>query len=140
MTVRPDVRELLTAGYGDRTIARRLNVSIGSVERAREALALPAGRPGPKATGSPEDLFWRRAEPTDDGHLLWPTYTPRNGSVIKHNNIRWSVHRIAFRIGHGRAPQGRVSTGCDRPGCVHPRHVEDEQMRNQYAAIFGGVS
>jgi hypothetical protein len=140
MTVRADVVELLAAGYGDRTIARRLNVSIGSVERARVILRVPGGRPGPKPTASREDLFWRRTQPTPDGHLLWPTYSPRNGAVIKHGGTRWSVHRIAFRIGHGREPQGRVTTGCDRPGCVHPRHVEDQPMRTQYDAIFGGVS
>lgn len=140
MTIRADVTELLHAGYGDRTIARQLAVSIGSVERARALLKLPAGRPGPKATSSPADLFWRRAQPTDDGHLLWPVYTPRNGAVIKHGGLRHSVHRTAFRIGHGREPEGRVTTGCDREGCVHPRHVEDQAMRNQYTAIFGEAS
>lgn len=137
MTVRPDIAELLAAGYGDRTIARQLNVPVGTVGHARTVLAIPAGRPGPKPTNSPEDLFWRRAQPIDGGHLLWPAYTPRNGSVIKHGGIRHSVHRIAFRIGHGREPVGRVLTGCDRAGCVHPRHVEDQRMRNQYTAIFG---
>jgi hypothetical protein len=140
MTGRADVIELLTAGYGDRTIARRLAVSIGSVERARTRLGLPHGRPGPKATHSPEDLFWRRAQPTGDGHLLWPAYSPRNGAVIKHGGLRHSVHRIAFRIGYGRTPDGRVTTGCDRPGCVHPRHVEDQTMRRQYTAIFGAAA
>lgn len=139
MTVRPDVAELLHAGYGDRTIARRLAVTVPAVEHARATLNLPAGRPGPKATSTPADLFWRRTQPTGDGHLLWPAYTPRNGSVIKHGGIRHSVHRLAFRIGHGREPEGRVTTGCDRPGCVHPRHVEDQRMRTQYNAIFGAA-
>lgn len=137
MTVRPDVAELLHAGYGDRTIARRVSVSIGYVERARRTLGIPAGRPGPKASESPADLFWRRAQPTSDGHLLWPGYTPRNGAVIKHDGVRHSVHRTAFRAGHGREPVGHVTTGCGVPGCVHPRHVEDQPMRAQYHAIFG---
>ncbi|MFI1562148.1 hypothetical protein ACH4ZX_03640 [Streptomyces sp. NPDC020490] len=135
--VRADVAELLHAGYGDRTIARQLDLTISTVERARARLGIPPGRPGPKPTHSPEDLFWRRAQPTDDGHLLWPTYTPQNGAVIKHGGQRHSVHRIAFRIGHQREPEGRVTTGCDRAGCVHPRHVEDQAMRATYTAIFG---
>ncbi|MFF7130339.1 hypothetical protein [Streptomyces sp. NPDC008240] len=137
MTVRPDVAELLHAGYGDRTIARRLNVPVPTVERGRAALALPAGRPGPKPTSSPEDLFWRRAQPTSDGHLLWPAYNSRHGAVIKHGGRRHSVHRIAFRLGQGREPEGRVTTGCNRQGCVHPRCVEDQRMRNQFNQIFG---
>jgi hypothetical protein len=140
MNIRSDVAELLAAGYGDRTIARQLSVSIGSVERARAALDIPPGRPGPKATSDPADLFWRRAVPTPDGHLLWPTYTPRNGAVIKHGGIRHSVHRVAFRIGNGREPEGRVTTGCGVEGCVHPRCVEDQPMRNQYNLIFGEVT
>ncbi|MET8766368.1 hypothetical protein [Streptomyces sp. NPDC004658] len=137
MSVRADVEELLRAGYGDRTIARRLNLTQPSVARARAALGIPAGRPGPKAPDSPEGVFWRRAEPTDDGHLLWPGYDPQHGAHLRHNYARYSVHRIAFRIGNQREPDGRVMTGCDRVGCVHPAHVEDQRMRNQYNAIFG---
>lgn len=137
MSVRADVAELLHAGYGDRTIARQLAVSIGYVERARTRLALPSGRPGPKTAGTPEDLFWRRTTPTPDGHLLWPGYTPRNGAYVKHGGRRHSVHRLAFRLGRGRDPVGRVMTGCQQEGCVHPRHVEDQPMRDQYQQIFG---
>jgi hypothetical protein len=140
MTVRADVAELLHAGYGDRTIARQLGVTEPSVAEARGELGLASGRPGPKATDSIEDRFWRRAQPTDDGHLLWPVYTARNGSVIKHGGGKRSVHRVAFQIGNGREPQGHVTSGCGRTGCVHPRHVEDQLMRNQYNAIFGSVS
>jgi hypothetical protein len=140
MTVRPDIAELLAAGYGDRTIARQLGVTIRYVEHARATLGIPAGRPGPKTAGTPEDLFWRRAQPTPDGHLIWPAYSPRNGAHVKHGGSRHSVHRIAFRLGHGREPVGRVETGCGRTGCVHPRHVEDQPMRNQYTAIFGSAA
>ncbi|MFD8234053.1 hypothetical protein ACFV20_19495 [Streptomyces sp. NPDC059696] len=139
MNVRADVAELLHAGYGDRTIARRLNVTEPSVTDARAALNLPAGRPGPKATDTIEDRFWRRAQPTDDGHLLWPAYDATYGSVIKHGGKSRSVHRVAFRIGNGREPRGHVTSGCGRTGCVHPRHVEDRAMRNQYNAIFGAT-
>lgn len=137
MTVRPDIAELLHAGYGDRTIARRLSIPVSVVERARTLLHIPPGRPGPKATSRVDDLFWRRAQPTDDGHLLWPTYTPRNGAVIKHGGRRHSVHRTAFRIGNSREPEGHVTTGCGVEGCVHPRHVEDQRMHNQFNQIFG---
>ncbi|MGW5616219.1 helix-turn-helix domain-containing protein [Streptomyces sp. NPDC003877] len=140
MTVRADVAELLRAGYGDRTIARRLGVSERRVRRARAELGLPAGRPGLKATDTIEDRFWRRAQPTDDGHLLWPAYAAHYGAVIKHDGGKQSVHRVAFRIGNGREPQGHVTSGCGRTGCVHPRHVEDQAMRNQYNAIFGAAS
>lgn len=138
--VRADVAELLAAGYGDRTIARRLNVTQPSVAKARAILNMPAGRNGPKPAGTPEDKFWQRAQPTPDGHLLWPSYTSRNGAHITHNYDRYSVHQLAFRIGNGREPRGRVLTGCGVEGCVHPRHVEDQPMRQQYNAIFGAAA
>lgn len=137
MTVRADVAELLRAGYGDRTIARRLNIPQPDVRRARTMLGLPPGRPGTKPPATPEDVFWRRAQPTDDGHLMWPGYSPDYGAHITHEGCHHSVHRLAFRIGNQREPEGRVLTGCGRPGCVHPRHVEDRLMRTQYNAIFG---
>jgi hypothetical protein len=140
VSVRLDVAELLRAGYGDRTIARRLNITQPNVARARAELGIPAGRPGPKTTDTPEGAFWRRAQPTNDGPLLWPAYDPKHGAHLTHNYDRYSVHRVAFRIGNQREPEGRVTTGCDRPGCVHPRHVEDQRMRNQFNAIFGAAS
>ncbi|MFJ5967933.1 hypothetical protein [Streptomyces sp. NPDC093060] len=137
MNVRPDVAELLHAGYGDRTIARRLNLPQPAIAIARATLELPAGRPGPKAPDSPEGCFWRRVQPTDDGHLLWPGYSPKHGAHITHDGIQYSIHRIAFRIANQREPEGRVLTGCHQPGCVHPQHVEDQRMRNQFNQIFG---
>jgi hypothetical protein len=141
MTVRPDVAELLHAGYGDRTIARRAGVSIGTVTRARAALALSPGRPGPKGPATPEDLFWLRARLLDDGHMEW-TGTIHRGTTptLRHGGRRYTAYRVAFGIAHQREPQGRVEPGCDRRGCVHPRHVEDQAMRTQYTAIFGAAA
>ncbi|WP_199572679.1 hypothetical protein [Streptomyces murinus] len=137
MSARLDVEELLRAGYGDRTIARRLGVAEKSVTRARAALRMAAGRPGPKGSTSPEDAFWRRAQPTDDGHLLWPGFDRGNGARVRCDGRLYSVHRIAWHISHQREPAGRVLSGCGRIGCVHPAHVEDQTMRTQYTAIFG---
>jgi hypothetical protein len=145
MTVRADVAELLTAGYGNRSVARQLAISIGTVRRARTSLDLPPGRPGPKRHGSVEDLFWLRVRPTDDGHMQW-TGTVHQGTtpVLRHAGRRYRAYRIAFRIAHHREPVGRVEPGCGRRGCVHPRHVEDRPMRQRteatFAAIFGEAS
>ncbi|MFE1205688.1 hypothetical protein ACFW5V_28790 [Streptomyces sp. NPDC058762] len=140
MTVRADVAELMRAGYGDRTIARRLNVSIGTVRRARAELQMPAGQPGPKSYGTPADVFWQRARPVDGGHMEW-TGTVHQGTIpsLRHGGRRYSAYRVAFSIAHHRAPVGRVEPGCGHPGCVHPRHVEDRTIRATYTAIFGGT-
>lgn len=126
MTVRPDVAELLRAGYGDRTIARRLAVTIPSVTAARTELGLPKARGGTKAADSVEDLFWRRVKPVDGGHFEWAGNRSSRGTPVIHwNRHNLSAYRIAFRIRHGRDPEGYGHTTCDYDGCVAPDHVAD---------------
>ncbi|WHM30277.1 hypothetical protein OH540_09600 [Streptomyces sp. BPPL-273] len=135
---RAAIEQLLRAGYGDRTIARRLGVTIGTVRRTRTLLRLPAGRPGPKAHGTPADVFWSRAKPVDGGHMEW-TGTVHSGTTpsLRHGGHRYSAYKVAFTLAHGREPVGRTQPGCGHPGCIHPQHLEDQTLRNQYTAIFG---
>lgn len=141
MNVRSDIAELLRAGWSGRKIAAHCQVSISSVRKAREALNLPAHKPGPTPAGTVEDLFWRRVEFTVDGHILWPNASV--GIRTGHDGPRISAARLAFRIRHQREPVGKVTPGCGRARCVAPAHVEDRPMRDalntQYTAIFGGV-
>ncbi|MFE9736169.1 hypothetical protein ACFYO9_37585 [Streptomyces sp. NPDC005863] len=138
MNTRNAIIELLHANYSDKAIERQLHVSRRRARDLRTELGLPRHKPGPTPASSPEEVLWRRAQPTDDGHLLWPSYASTHGSWIRHGGQRHSVHHIAFRIGNGREPIGRVTTGCGRDGCIHPDHVEDQPMRDTYRAIFGG--
>ncbi|MFJ9029767.1 hypothetical protein ACIRQP_14785 [Streptomyces sp. NPDC102274] len=137
--IRADIAELLHAGLSDRAISRQLQLRTSRIRAAREILGLPPHRPGPTPAATPEDLFWRRAVPTDDGHLLWPGATQGSGARIRHGQERYSPYRIAFRLRYGREPVGKVTSGCTHAGCVAPDHVEDRPMREQYAAIFGGA-
>lgn len=136
MNTQAAIERLLRAGYSDKAIARELRVHRRRPRDLRRQLGLPQVKPGPAPAASIEDLFWRRAQPTPDGHLLWPSWDPKHGAAIRHNGRKQSAHRIAFRIGNQREPQGRVTSGCGQPGCVHPQHVEDQPMRQLYTAIF----
>ncbi|GAA4823854.1 hypothetical protein [Streptomyces ziwulingensis] len=140
MSTQTAIELLLRAGYSDKAIERQLNVSRRRARDLRQQLGLPNRKPGPTAAATVEDLFWRRAQPTRDGHLMWPGYDPQHGAGIRHNGRRQSAYRVAFRIRYGREPVGRVEPGCGQAGCVHPRHVEDRPMRQQYRAIFGEVA
>ena len=114
MSVRPDIAELLHAGYGNRTIARQLAVPTATVEQARTALNLPKARRGIKPASSPEDLFWRRTQPTNDGHLKWTGNRNTKGTpTIKWGGRNLSAYRVAYQIRHGAEPD-RI------------RHVGDE--------------
>ncbi|MFI2426552.1 hypothetical protein ACH5A7_21060 [Streptomyces sp. NPDC018955] len=139
MSVRPDVAELLRAGYGDRTIARQLSVSIGSVTRARVELGLPKARGGIKKAASVEDLFWRRAVPREDGHVDWDGNRNAKGTpALNWNGDRYSGLRVAYRIRHGHDPQGYAFTACEHAGCVAPGHVGDSAVTARPAHHAGG--
>lgn len=126
MTPRPDVAELLHAGFGDRTIARQLAVTISSVTAARTSLGLPKAQGGIKRAASVEDLFWRRTQPTDDGHLHWDGHRTSNSTPGIHwNGAMHSALRIAYRIRTGHDPEGYAHVTCQHPGCVAPQHVDD---------------
>jgi hypothetical protein len=138
---RAQITELLQAGGTDRGIERHLGVSKRQVRKIRQELGIPPHLPGNPLRGQTlEDAFWRRVVPTDDGHLLWPYYRPGRTCLLKHRDRNHSAHKIAFRLAYKREPVGLVRTGCGTPGCVHPRHVDDQAMRDQYAEIFGGPS
>ncbi|MFE2140242.1 hypothetical protein ACFXA3_00480 [Streptomyces sp. NPDC059456] len=133
MTPTAAIRELLYAGYSNGAIVRQLNVSHVRVKKIRADLGLPVHKPGPTPAGSLEDLFWRKAQPTDDGHLLWPGKT---GGLSTADGKHLAA-RVAFRIRYRREPVRQVLPDCGREGCVHPDHVADLPMRKTYAAIFG---
>ncbi|MGY0023712.1 hypothetical protein ACVHNB_32680 [Streptomyces sp. YJ-C3] len=146
MKIRADVAELLRAGLSDRAIARELGVDARlTVAPARTALGIPKARPGKPPAASAEDLFWRRTQPVDDGHILWTGSRDYTGTPsLRHGGRNLSALRIAFRLKHAREPEGHVTPTCDRDGCVAPAHTEDRRIRERtnttFAAIFGEVS
>jgi hypothetical protein len=134
------IAELLYAGVSNHNIAAELGISHRHIADTRTLLGLPDARTI-KGPASPEDLYWRRTRPADDGHLEWTGHRNNTGVPVLHTAGRmYTARRVAFRIRWGREPIGRVTSGCEHDGCVHPDCVEDQPMRDQYAAIFGEVA
>lgn len=130
--VRPDVAELLAAGYGDRTIARQLGVTANSVTRARTELGLPKARGGNKTAASAADLYWRRTRPAGDGHLDWAGHRTSKGTpTVNWGGHQHTAYRIAYRIATGQGPKGYVHAICDHAGCVAPAHMADNQTERR---------
>lgn len=142
--VRADVAELLRAGYSDRAIGRQLNTDPKAVSAARAALSLPKARPGKKPAATAEDLFWRRVQPTDDGHMEWTGYSIGGTPALRHGGRHHTAYRIAYRIATGRDPEGNARPSCGRDHCVKPGHHADRADRERekrvdalYDGIFG---
>ncbi|MEU9333186.1 hypothetical protein AB0D49_08470 [Streptomyces sp. NPDC048290] len=149
MKVRQDIAELLRAGTPQSRICRQLHVAPRTVQRTREVLGMPAPRCGPPDTyASVEDAYRSNSHPIDGGHMRWTGPADTTGHPrLNFRQRRLSVRQVAFRLHHGREPQGRLSVGCDMPHCVAGGHLEDQQIREAnrradaaFTSIFGGVS
>ncbi|MFI9598871.1 hypothetical protein ACIHCX_03150 [Streptomyces sp. NPDC052043] len=123
---RAAIAELLRAGYGDRTIARQLNVTAATVTQTRRELGLPPARAGNKPAATVEELFWRRTRPIDGGHLEWTGHRSSKGvAAVKWQKTDHTARRIAYRIRHNTDPTGYAHAVCDYDGCVAPAHIAD---------------
>lgn len=147
IVIREDIADMLRAGHTQVHIVRTLRVAPITVQRTREALRLPAPKPGPRPPASFEDAFRAHAVPTEDGHARWtgPISSSNVPATWMSNKFR-SAYRIAFELHHGREPVGRVKVACGMPLCVAGAHLDDRQIREAnrradtaYAAIFGGA-
>lgn len=147
MNIREDIAGMLRAGHTQIHIVRTLHVAPITVQRTREALGLPAPKPGPRPPASFEDVFRAYATPAEDGHVRWTgAVSSSNVPAAWMSNKFRSAYRIAFELHHGREPIGRVKVACGTPVCVAGGHLEDRQIReanrradNAFDAIFGGT-
>jgi hypothetical protein len=119
-------------------IARKLGVSRPTVGNVRKAIGLPAPPQGqPPVYPSIEDAYRAHAVPREDGHVEWTGLrTGGHAPMVKHCHDSESAYRIAFRLHHGRDPQGLVYPACDTEGCVAGAHVEDTPMRRARKRTF----
>lgn len=137
MNTHAAIEKLLRAGHGNKAIAKRVRVRHQTVAAIRAELGIPSLVQPTKATYR-EDAFWQRTQPVDGGHLNWTGHYNSTGvPCLRTTTGMVTAYRIAFRIRWQRDPQGPVKPGCGMGRCVHPDHVEDQPMRQQYQAIFG---
>jgi hypothetical protein len=116
-----------------RAVQDALGVSNTVVRRIRREEGIPLHGPGPKPE-TVEQTFARRVQATADGHLIWPGESLAIGTI---DGAHMSIRRWVFRKKYHRQPVGKVTADCGVAFCVHPDHIEDRTMREQYSAIFG---
>lgn len=103
-----------------------------------------APRPRRRSLRSLEGAFRARTEGAEGGHVRWTGTTSHATPAVWWAGSTYSAYRVAFRIHHGREPEGQVRPGCGVSLCVAGAHVEDRPMRQRstslYAAIFGDAA
>lgn len=119
-TERQRLRKQATGHLTDRDYMARL--AAAAVDRAYD-------QPRRTNTRSYHSVYTKQAVPGDDGHTTW-----RGSLSTTFHGRPISAAQIAFRVGHGRAPEGIVRPTCGRAGCVTPRHLADGRMRREEVA------
>jgi hypothetical protein len=95
-----------------------------------------ARRPVPQ---SPEEAFRLHTQETDDGHVLWTGPNYRRGPGLPWRGTTLSPARIAFRLHHGRDPEGNVTAACTVPLCVAGPCLQDKPMRQKADKLFKSI-
>lgn len=72
-----------------------------------------------------EERLRARLVETDEGCLLWTGTRRENGyGVIVENRVRFSVHRVAWELAHGRIRKGKVVRHrCGERACANVEHL-----------------
>jgi hypothetical protein len=135
---RADIIALLQDGHSDKYIARTLHVGPARPREIRAELGLPkTARP----SGLTLEQKWAtHARSVTGGHVRWTGGLRGCTPNLVHRNRNYSARRVAFELGHGRPPVGRVMPGCGQSWCVAPEHATDASMRRAdalFSTIFG---
>lgn len=136
-----DIMALLREGHSNAEIGRRLRTSANRVGRVRRNAGLPNWQPGSSLTL--EQRWEADARPVSGGHVRWAGQLRGVTPNLIHHKQNYSARRVAFRLGHGREPVGRVLTGCGLSWCVAPGHTTDRPMRRAdrvYSVLFGSAA
>lgn len=137
---RADILALIREGHSNRYIGRALHTNPKRAARIRAEEDLP---PAERRQGLTVEQKWATyAKPAEGGHMRW-TGRLRDGTPnLVHQHVNHSARRIAFRLGHGREPVGRVLPDCRVSWCIAPGHTTDQVVRRAddlYTAIFGST-
>ena len=79
--------------------------------------------PKPRPTGLQAALA-QQSITLPDGHVMWTGSNP-----VRVQGICYTPGQVAWQATYGTAPEGRLSTGCDQPGCIAPSHLLDPARR-----------
>lgn len=135
------ITELLHQGLTNAAIVRELHCDVHRVARIRHQLGI-ANVPIQPLTL--EQKWAARTRPVEGGHLEWTgeRQSTSGTPVLRYREKSYSPAAVAFRIRHGRDPQGYTYAECGLHHCVDPDHVDDEpgraRTREQLRYLTGG--
>lgn len=88
----------------------------------------------PRPVNTHQSVWNDRHRLLDDGHIGWTGAVP-----IHIAGGYYTPQQISFRIDRGRPPAGVVRRTCEVEGCVHPKHLRDQQERDAARRAAAGA-
>ena len=92
---------------------------------------------GGKPRQSLQILDMIAAHGDSDECLIWPYKLrtgPFNYGEVQHETTRWRVHRLAYKLVHGRIYRHlEVLHSCDCPPCFNPKHLRQGTQADNLA-------
>ncbi|MFJ1664829.1 Trp family transcriptional regulator [Streptomyces bottropensis] len=147
--IHDQVAGMLRAGATYSQIRNTLRVSSRVIAAARRTHSIKLA-PGRQRDRTPADTLALYSAPTGDGHTHWTGPWAGRKPQLWHTGRAHSALRIAFRLHHGREPQGRVTRGnqgCEDPQCITGAHLADDRIRaarhradQAFEQIFGSTA
>lgn len=123
---REQIIEALKAGKSNTAISRELRADKARVRQIRAELGVEPHVHIPQPL-TLEEKWAVNTRPVDGGHLEWTgeRRTASRTPVLRYWPKTYSPAAIAFRMKHGRDPEGQVYADCGMKQCVAPDHVDD---------------
>lgn len=122
--------DLIDEGLTNTTIGQRLHLERQTVGRIRRALGIANVARQPLTL---EQKWANFTRPLEGGHLEWvgERQSASGTPVIRYREQAYTAARVAFRIRHGRDPEGYTKSECGMQHCVAPDHVDDTATRDR---------
>ncbi|MFJ5038018.1 hypothetical protein [Streptomyces parvulus] len=127
-----NIERVLAGGrVSDAELAYRLGCKRDLVARVRASLGQPPMPLPPVDALTPELRVMISAALTSGGHRYWTGRCSSDGVPIL--DAHTTVGRVAFRLAHGREPEGIVRVGCTKKHCCEGSHLTDKVIRDARA-------
>ncbi|WP_330348146.1 hypothetical protein [Streptomyces sp. NBC_00582] len=128
------IAAMLRDGATYREIHAAYGCSRGTISQVRRDHRIPTPDRWKKHRTVAEVLALN-SEACEDGHVRWTGPHARGNPELWANGRRYNGRHEAFKAHHGRAPLGRVTASCGRPGCIAGPHLADRVIRDADAVL-----
>ena len=123
------IHDGIWGGLTEKERASILRARARGLSETAIAARVEAARRPPKPPRTMQSVFDESTTRLYNGHLAW------TGQVeVKFDGRKYTPKQLAFTLGRGHFPDGKVLVDCGVAECVLARHLTDQAERAQWGA------